>query len=462
MTKLNFVFISVLLSMLAILLSNWSFFISPLIVLAILFAIYGERFIIAFVLITLFTLVGELDPSLRTVVQLTDFVLLGYLFLKRFGLNFLSYKRVPKSVLYFLLLYFLTMILSSIFSEYPFAGIKIITLQFIFFIIVYVFYSLIKDDLDIKNYFLSIILVACILVTISLISFYLEGYSLLNIISKDRTRVSALISNFEAFSNFFVISVPILISFILFNRKNAAKNNMTWFLLFYIGLGLILTMSRSSILGIVISVLIILFMSKRKRFYQFILAVSLVSVIVLLYPPFNELISLLFRFEEGMSARDYLWSMSLNMIKDYPIFGIGPGAYNYELFNYYPFMLDDFYGKLFIYFADVAGGVNLAHNIFLVFFVDMGILGFITSLVLPLIYFRIGIKTIKKFREQNNYYIIIGLFAAGTSVIFRNIFNSIGLLYVGGIHTDLPFWLIFGSLIYFYRFQLPKSDSIND
>ena len=462
MTKLNFVFISVLLSMLAILLSNWSFFISPLIVLAILFAIYGERFIIAFVLITLFTLVGELDPSLRTVVQLTDFVLLGYLFLKRFGLNFLSYKRVPKSVLYFLLLYFLTMILSSIFSEYPFAGIKIITLQFIFFIIVYVFYSLIKDDLDIKNYFLSIILVACILVTISLISFYLEGYSLLNIISKDRTRVSALISNFEAFSNFFVISVPILISFILFNRKNAAKNNMTWFLLFYIGLGLILTMSRSSILGIVISVLIILFISKRKRFYQFILAVSLVSVIVLLYPPFNELISLLFRFEEGMSARDYLWSMSLNMIKDYPIFGIGPGAYNYELFNYYPFMLDDFYGKLFIYFADVAGGVNLAHNIFLVFFVDMGILGFITSLVLPLIYFRIGIKTIKKFREQNNYYIIIGLFAAGTSVIFRNIFNSIGLLYVGGIHTDLPFWLIFGSLIYFYRFQLPKSDSTND
>jgi O-antigen ligase len=448
--------------MLAILLSNWSFFISPLIVLAILFAIYGERFIIAFVLITLFTLVGELDPSLRTVVQLTDFVLLGYLFLKRFGLNFLSYKRVPKSVLYFLLLYFLTMILSSIFSEYPFAGIKIITLQFIFFIIVYVFYSLIKDDLDIKNYFLSIILVACILVTISLISFYLEGYSLLNIISKDRTRVSALISNFEAFSNFFVISVPILISFILFNRKNATKNNMTWFLLFYIGLGLILTMSRSSILGIVISVLIILFISKRKRFYQFILAVSLVSVIVLLYPPFNELISLLFRFEEGMSARDYLWSMSLNMIKDYPIFGIGPGAYNYELFNYYPFMLDDFYGKLFIYFADVAGGVNLAHNIFLVFFVDMGILGFITSLVLPLIYFRIGIKTIKKFREQNNYYIIIGLFAAGTSVIFRNIFNSIGLLYVGGIHTDLPFWLIFGSLIYFYRFQLPKSDSIND
>jgi hypothetical protein len=407
-------------------------------------------------------LVGELDPSLRTVVQLTDFVLLGYLFLKRFGLNFLSYKRVPKSVLYFLLLYFLTMILSSIFSEYPFAGIKIITLQFIFFIIVYVFYSLIKDDLDIKNYFLSIILVACILVTISLISFYLEGYSLLNIISKDRTRVSALISNFEAFSNFFVISVPILISFILFNRKNATKNNMTWFLLFYIGLGLILTMSRSSILGIVISVLIILFISKRKRFYQFILAVSLVSVIVLLYPPFNELISLLFRFEEGMSARDYLWSMSLNMIKDYPIFGIGPGAYNYELFNYYPFMLDDFYGKLFIYFADVADGVNLAHNIFLVFFVDMGILGFITSLVLPLIYFRIGIKTIKKFREQNNYYIIIGLFAAGTSVIFRNIFNSIGLLYVGGIHTDLPFWLIFGSLIYFYRFQLPKSDSTND
>jgi putative inorganic carbon (HCO3(-)) transporter len=227
----------------------------------------------------------------------------------------------------------------------------------------------------------------------------------------------------------------------------------------FIGLGLTLTMSRSAILGIVVSSLIIFFILRRKRVYQILFVMIVIAILFLVYPPLNELISLLFRIEEGFSARDYLWAMSINMIKDNPIFGIGPGAYNYELFNYYPFMLNNFYGQLFIYFSEVAGGVNLAHNMFLVFFVDMGILGFITSISLPVVYFRIGIKTIKKFKNQNGYYLIIGLFAAGASIIFRNIFNSIGLLYVGGIQTDLPFWLIFSSLVYFYKLPSNLSPS---
>jgi len=83
----------------------------------------------------------------------------------------------------------------------------------------------------------------------------------------------------------------------------------------------------------------------------------------------------------------------------------------------------------------------------------MGILGIMTAVALPIVFMRIGIKTIKKYKNKdlNNYYVIIALFAAGSSIIVRNLFNSIGLLYVGGLHTDLPFWIIFGSLIYFYR-----------
>ena len=41
--------------------------------------------------------------------------------------------------------------------------------------------------------------------------------------------------------------------------------------------------------------------------------------------------------------------------------------------------------------------------------------------------------------HTSSYHLIIALFAAGSSIIVRNIFNSIGLLYVGGIHTDFHF-----------------------
>jgi len=173
---------------------------------------------------------------------------------------------------------------------------------------------------------------------------------------------------------------------------------------------------------------------------------------------------LLFRFEEGVSVRDYLWLMSINIIKDYPVFGLGPGAYQYEVFNYFPFMLTEFYGKLFIFYTEVTEGGNLAHNIFLVFFSEMGILGLATIIALPVIYFRIGIKTIKKYKDQSpeKYYLIVALFAAGTSVIVRNIFNSIGLLYVGGLVTDLPFWLVFSGLIYFYQAPLDNNSLLQN
>jgi hypothetical protein len=119
-------------------------------------------------------------------------------------------------------------------------------------------------------------------------------------------------------------------------------------------------------------------------------------------------------------------------------------------------MFDDWWGRLMIYFYNVSEGVNFSHNYFLVFFSDMGILGLMTAVSLIIIFFNISIKTIKKYKQADPqiYYLIIALFAAGTSIIFRNFFNSIGLLFYGGITTDLPFWLIFGSIIYFYQADL--------
>ncbi len=90
-------------------------------------------FIIAVILITLFTLVGELNASLRSVIHFVDFTLLGILFLKKFGLNFNSYPRIPKSLIYFLLLYGIAFLLSSVMSKYPFAGVGIFTKQVAFF-----------------------------------------------------------------------------------------------------------------------------------------------------------------------------------------------------------------------------------------------------------------------------------------------------------------------------------------
>ncbi len=73
---------------------------------------------------------------------------------------------------------------------------------------------------------------------------------------------------------------------------------------------------------------------------------GVLALIFVFYQPLNELLTTFLRIESGMSARDYLWQMSMDMIKDNPVFGIGPGAYQYEMLNYFPYMLNDWWGKL--------------------------------------------------------------------------------------------------------------------
>lgn len=457
--KLLLFAISILLSFPAIILGKDIVYALPVLLLMLMSLIYGERFIIAVILITLFTLVGELNASLRSVVHYIDFTLLGIFFLKRYGLNFTIYPRIPKSLIYFLLLYGIAFLLSSVMSEYPFAGVGLFAKQMAFFLIAYIFYSFIKEELDIKLYFKSIIVVVLIFTTMFIIAFINEGYNIISIISKSRIRITALTGNVEAATNFYVVSFPVIISSIMYMKKSISKTT-AWLILFYSIVGLLLAMSRSAIIGIAFSTAIVFFILKKKRFYQFLFFMMIVVLIFIVVDPLNEIITQLFRIEEGVSYRDHLWLMAVNIIKDNTLFGLGPGAYPYEMLNYYPFMLNDYLGQVFIFFADVSVSVNLAHNIFLVFFSEMGILGLVTIIALPIIYFRIGIKTIIKYKNASTekYYFIIALFAAGTSVIFRNFFNSIGLLYIGGIHTDLPFWLVFSSLIYFY--QTPLADSL--
>ena len=444
--------ISIALSIPVILLGENVILALPMLILVILAYIFGERFILAIIIISLFTLVGEVSRTLRSLVYVFDFTFLAYYFFKRFGLDFNIYPRVPRSVIYFLLLYLSTMIISSVMSKYPFAGIGLITQQIAFFIIVYVFFALIRDEKEIKDYFYSIFIVGVILVTASLFKFFSEGVSLLEIVSPDRPRVAAIMSNIESYTNFFVVSFPLLISFSLLKEKLVEKR-IYYLILFYFSLALILTMSRSAVLGILFSSAIIFYLLRRELFYKLIFSVVVLALIFVFFQPLNELLTTFLRIESGMSARDYIWKMSMDMIKDNLIFGIGPGAYKYEMLNYFPYMLDNWWGRLIIYFSEVTGGANLSHNFFLTFFTDMGILGILTAIALPVVFIRIGLRTIFKFKnlDRGDYYLIIALFATGSSIILRNFFNGIGLLYVGGIQTDLPFWMIFGSLIYYYH-----------
>lgn len=73
--------------------------------------------------------------------------------------------------------------------------------------------------------------------------------------------------------------------------------------------------------------------------------------------------------------------------------------------------------------------------------------------MLPYLFFRISktvLQTLKK--SGNNYhYLIVGVVATMTSLLVRALFDGINILSYGWISVDLPFWLMFSILIYFYN-----------
>ena len=444
------IFVSLLLSCLIVLMGNYVLYGVAVIFIGILWLFLGEQLLLVLIIISLFTLLGETDTSLRTIVHLVDFSLLGYLFLRRFALKFYSYPPVPKSVLYFISLYYFSMIMATVMSDYPIVGLGLIVRQTIFFIITYLFYALIKNENDIKTYFVAFVISACVLAASSIFTFMSDSSGLFNLTTGSRERIVGIISNPNNITNFYMVSFPLVLSILLLKR-NTLSNVIGLLLILYLSFALFITLSRSAILGVIAGTVVMLYILRRKYFYFIIVSLIVLVLMFITYEPLGNLASILFRVERGTTGRDYLWAISLDIIKDHPLFGIGPGAYKYEMFKYFPVMLESWMGGLFVDLYETTGGANLSHNFFLFLFSDLGIPGLLTSLALPIVFFKIGTKTLKKYKlgKKDTYYLIVALFAVGTAMFVRGFVESIGLLYYGAITTDLPFWLVFISLIYY-------------
>jgi O-antigen ligase len=212
-------------------------------------------------------------------------------------------------------------------------------------------------------------------------------------------------------------------------------------------------MSRSAIISTAISVGIILFFLQKKLFSKIAIFLFLAISVSFLILPISEDLILIFRISEGLSQRDYLWQLAFNIISTNPLVGIGPGAYSYEMFNYFPILLNSYEGQLFIELQKNSLGFNGSHNFYLALFSDLGILGLLVSFLLPYIFIKIAKKTLEfsKILKSEEYKIILGLTSIGIGMFVRGLFEGISLITYGWITVDMPFWIIFLLLILYYE-----------
>jgi len=211
-------------------------------------------------------------------------------------------------------------------------------------------------------------------------------------------RVGGFLGNPNAFASVLIIALSFMwASYIKY------KSKLYLIGLFIISLSLLMTLSRSGLLGFsILFVIMSVIYIKRQVFNVFKLALLLASIILIILLLFSDevysFISLRF-FEVGLGPRADLFLAAVQSISESPILGYG--------YNNSPLVLDNY---------DV---VSIAgrdfHNYFLIKLVELGLFGFIVHIIF-LTYMVLQLNH----KDLFNFSSIVALIA----LLFMNVFNN--------------------------------------
>lgn len=411
--------------------------------LILLFYKLDTHIILPFIVISFLIMSLDYLGNFRVYINLFIISLLIIMFLSEYGLEFNKYLRLPRGILGFVIFLAVTLIISTIFSNYLtvsfFATIRI----FVFLFICYLFFSLIEDMRD-MNYIIYSLIAAMILTGIPLlIDLYHLGIQNFFIRGLLEDKYNLIAPKGFTSKTIFFISFTLLIA-LLIKNKNIKIKIVLWLLILINSLLLILANSRGGILAAVISTTVLLLMVKPNIFFRvFLTIVTLFISLYTLSDSFRETFEAYLRLGT-VDQRVIYWNMGLEIIKDNPVFGIGPNTFYMQFFNYAP----SSYIQLFNPgFSDL--GNPHPHNFFLYYFAENGILGFIVAILFFIIFFYYAFITFKISQKLNSelYILTAVIFSIGIGTFVRSFIEISGYLTYGYITTDLPFWLLFIILL---------------
>lgn len=406
--------------------------------------------LILMLIISSFLIVSRsLSSDLRDILQYGNFILLSYLFVNITLKRGEKLPRISKELTQFLILYLAAMVVSSLFASSIFTGWENILRQFIFFMIVYIIYTLISSERTIRYLITSIIVAALFHTFITIHALYQHNFDILAFGSEYFLSVGTdLVSHKNTVGIYIFFSLIFAFSF----YKHIQKRLMKYFnicLISILFLGLILINSRALILAVLISGFYMLYHLKRKVFYYSLL-ISSVIISFLFIPPMDELLSLYFRVDTVFAGRDIITNTTMSIIENEWVLGTGPAGTKEYIYKYIPYMLgspEEIWMRH--HFNQIEYGH--AHNYFLFLMSDLGILGLIASIFLIYVYMKIGIRVRKYYMKTDpkTNSLILAIISIGIGMFARGFLEWGGILAYGMLTTDLPFWITLAILVYY-------------
>lgn len=289
-----------------------------------------------------------------------------------------------------------------------------ITPIFLYFLVL----NTVKDRATIKNVAL-IIMTATVVVSLMAIYDYMNVG---NVSSLEKARIGGIADQPNMLAAFFNYYMLLPLGFFLMNLHDKRY----WVLLVPLALcvrGIMVTFSRGGYLGLAVGIYAVMFFKSKKAFAFLLLATAFIYFFPQVLPAgiryrmgqtfvkndnYSSIASAPIEqnLEDSSKKRVEIWKGAVEMIKDYPIFGIGYGLFSRRIPEYYE------------------GGRIDAHNTYLIIAAEMGIPELLIFLWIVWIVFWQTWKLYTTTKDPFAKALALGHFGGIFGLLLSNMFGS--------------------------------------
>lgn len=216
-------------------------------------------------------------------------------------------------------------------------------------------------------------------------------------------------------AGFFEMAIPLVLGMLLVEKKESRSLKSYVSIIILFGMALILSLSRGgwtcATIGLVFFVTILAFsreFPRRKTVIAMgVSAIVLVLVLLSSFPAVQELLTIQAVMDRagGLDGRMQVTKAAGVMIADRPLLGFGPGTFAYSFFKYQP--------------AGIQGWYNMAHNDYVHFTAELGIIFPVIMIWAIIALFKLGFRKL----ESRNLIIralSLGCMAGIVAIIFHS------------------------------------------
>lgn len=330
--------------------------------------------------------------------------LLVMLFLKSLRDRFFAKSLLEEPLFWAMIFYIGWMMIAIITSEMPIVSVKYILVRFWFIgVFFYLAYVLFRQNTVNVNRFLVL---------------YIAGLFVVSVLSIIKQARFGLFNHYvahQASSPFFIdhtsygaalaLVIPVSIALAV-NEKRKRLKNLLWGLSLFFVLALLLSYSRAAWLSFIIASAVWVLILLKVRFRRLILPTLIILAAFFVFQEeifwklernttdssgdFTEHVQSIINIKSDASNLERInrWDAAINMFKERPLFGWGPGTYQ---FQYAPFQMS--YNKTIISTNFGTGGN--AHSEYLGLLAESGVPALLGFLLIVFFALATGFRTIK-------------------------------------------------------------------